>query len=92
MVLSCNNTNTVSFINTGGVELFQISKDKTYDSVYIKDNNSVAVSSGGGDNKCIVIIDIENQKVITQLSTWIRTFMAWLLEVEQYITVQRIKE
>ena len=64
MVLSCNSTNTVSFINTGGVELFQISKDKTgpctYNTVYIKDNNSVAVSSGGGDNKCIVIIDIES--------------------------------
>ena len=96
MELSCCKANTVSFINKEGVELFQIGKDKTgsctYDSVYIKDNNSVAVSSGGGDNKCIVIIDIENQKVITQLSTWIRTFMAWLLEVEQYITVQRIKE
>ena len=72
MVLSCNSTNTVSFINTGGVELFQISKDKTgpctYNTVYIKDNNSVAVSSGGGDNKCIVIIDIESQKVMTTIS------------------------
>jgi hypothetical protein len=67
MVLSCNNTNTVSFINTGGVELFQINKDKTYDTVYIKVNNSVAVSYGGGDNKCIVIIDIENQKIITTI-------------------------
>jgi hypothetical protein len=51
MVFSCCNTNTVSFINTEGVELFQIGKDKigtcTYDTVYIKDNNSVAVSSGG---------------------------------------------
>jgi hypothetical protein len=44
-----NKANTGSFINKEGVELFQIGKDKTgsctYDSVYIKDNNSVAVSS-----------------------------------------------
>ena len=72
MVLSCNSTNTLSFINTGGVELFQISKDKTgpctHNTVYIKDNNSVAVSSGDGDNKCIAIIDIEIQKVMTTIS------------------------
>jgi hypothetical protein len=71
LVLSCNNTNTLSFINTEGVELFQISKDKTgpctYNTVYIKDNYSGAVSSGGGDNKCIVIIDIESQKVMTTI-------------------------
>ena len=69
IVLSCSSTNTVSFINTEEVELFQIGKDKTgsctYYAVYIKDNNSVAVSSGDGNNKCIVIIEIE----------WIRTFM-----------------
>jgi len=51
MVLSCYNSNTVSFINKEGIELFQIGKDKTgsdtYDTVYIKDNNSVAVSSEG---------------------------------------------
>jgi hypothetical protein len=29
MVLSCYNSNTVSFINTEGVELFQISENKT---------------------------------------------------------------
>jgi hypothetical protein len=72
MILSCNSTNTVSFNNTGGVELFQISKDKTgpctYNTVYIKDNKRVAVSSCGGDNKCIVIIDIESQKVMTTIS------------------------
>jgi hypothetical protein len=66
MVFSCSNTNTVSFINKEGVELFQIGKDKTgsntYNTVFIKDNNSVAVSSGGGDNRCISIIDIESQK------------------------------
>jgi hypothetical protein len=32
----------------------------TYNTVYIKDNNSVDVSSGDGDNKCIAIIDIES--------------------------------
>ena len=72
MVLSCNSTNIVSFINTEGVELFQISKDKTgpctYNTVDIKYNNSVAVSSGSGDNKCIVIIDIESQKAMTTIS------------------------
>jgi hypothetical protein len=51
MVLSCYNSNTVSFINKEGIELFQIGKDKTgydtYDTVYIKDNNSVDVSSEG---------------------------------------------
>ena len=72
MVISCSSTNTVSFINTGGVELFHISKEKTglctYNTVYIKDNNSVAVSSGDGNNKCIAIIDIESQKVMTTIS------------------------
>jgi hypothetical protein len=42
----------ISFINTEGVELFQIGKDKigtcTYDTVYIKENNTVAVSSEVG--------------------------------------------
>jgi WD40 repeat protein len=69
MVLSCWGTNTISFINTEGVELLQIGKDKTgsdtYDTVYIKDNNSVAVSSGKGDNQCITIIGIENKEVKT---------------------------
>ena len=59
MVLSCYKANTVSFINKEGVELFPIGKDKTgsctYDTVYIKVNNSVAVSSGGVDNRCITI-------------------------------------
>jgi hypothetical protein len=54
MIFSCCNSNTVSFINTEGVELFQIGKDNigtcTYDTVYIKENNTVAVSSGGGGN------------------------------------------
>jgi hypothetical protein len=53
ILLSCWSTNIAAFINKGGVELFQIGKDKTgsdtYDTVYIKDNNSVAVSSGIGD-------------------------------------------
>jgi hypothetical protein len=72
MVIFCSSTNTVSFINTGGVELFHISKEKTglctYNTVYIKDNNSVAVSSGDGNIKCIAIIDIESQKVMTTIS------------------------
>ena len=72
IVLSCIDTNTVSFINKEGVELFQIGKDKTgsrtYDTVYIKDNNCVAVSSGPGSNGCIAMIDIESQKVMTTIS------------------------
>ena len=73
MVLSCCITNTVNFINKDGVELFQIGTDKTgsctYDTVYIKDNNSVAVSSGWDlNNRCITIIDIENQQIMTTIS------------------------
>jgi hypothetical protein len=72
MVLSCNANDTVSFINQEGVELFQIDRDKTrsstYDTVYIKEDNSVAVSSGCGDNICINIIDIESQKIMTTIS------------------------
>ena len=48
MVFSCYSTNTVRIFTKDGVELFQICKEKTgfdtYDTVYIKDNNSVAVS------------------------------------------------
>jgi hypothetical protein len=72
MALSCYNANTVSFINKEGVELLRIGKDKTgsrtYDTVYIKDNDSVAVSSGAGKNRCIVIIDTESQKIMTIIS------------------------
>ena len=71
MVMSCCITDTVSFINTG-VELFQIGKYKigssTFDRVYIKDTNSFAESSGRGRNSCIIIIDIESQKVVTTIS------------------------
>ena len=72
MVFSCYITDTVRFINKEGIELFQIGKDKigccTYDSVYIKDNNSIGVSSGWGGKRCIAIIDIESQKVMTIIS------------------------
>jgi hypothetical protein len=51
----------LDLIDKEGAELFQISTDKTgsyaYDTVYIKDNNSVAVSSGGGDSRCITQVD-----------------------------------
>jgi hypothetical protein len=54
------------------LELFQLGKDKTgcctFNTVFIKDNNSVAVSSGGGNNKCITLIDIESQEVMTTIS------------------------
>jgi protein involved in ribonucleotide reduction len=49
MVFSCISSSTVRFINKEGIESFQLSKDETgsVDTVYIKDTNSVAVSSGG---------------------------------------------
>ena len=72
MVFSCISSDTVAFINKEGIKSFQIGKDKTgfstYDTVYIKDTNSVAVSSGGGGKRCITIIDIESQKVMTTIS------------------------
>ena len=72
MLFSSYDTNIVRFINKDGVELFQIGKDKTgcctYDTVYIKDNNNVAVSFGGGDKRCITILDIENKKVVTNIA------------------------
>ena len=61
-VVSCWDSDTISFIHKDGVISFQIYKYKTgyniYDTVYIKDNNSVALSSGFGRDKCITIIDI----------------------------------
>ena len=72
MAFSCWGTNTVGFINKEGVELFQIGRDKTgsrtYDIAYIKDNNSVAVSSGYDNSRCITIIDIERKEVLTIIS------------------------
>ena len=72
MVLSCYNPSTVRFINKEGIESFQIGKDKTgssiYDTVYITDDNAVAVSSGWGSNRCITIIDIENKEGMTTIS------------------------
>ena len=72
MVFSCYNSSTVRFINKEGIESFSIGKDKTgtgtFDTVYIKDNNSVAVSSGDGGKICITIIDIESQEVMTTIS------------------------
>jgi hypothetical protein len=72
MVLSSWSTNTVTFINKDGEELFQIDNDQTgsdtYDTVYIKGKNSVAVSSGIGNKQCITIIDIERKEVMTTIS------------------------
>jgi hypothetical protein len=66
IAFSCCNTKTVRFINKEGAEFVQI-KQETYDTVYIKDNNNVAVSSGGGSNSCITIIEIESKKVMTTI-------------------------
>jgi hypothetical protein len=71
MVFSCDNVDTVGFNNKEGVGLYQIGKDKagacTFDTVYIKYNNSVAVSSGWGVNKCITIMDIKSKNVKTTI-------------------------
>ena len=72
MVLSSYHDSIVRFINNDGVELFQIGKGKTgsdtYDTVYVKDNNNVAVSSGGLGNRFLTIIDIEKREVKTTIS------------------------
>jgi WD40 repeat protein len=67
MVFSSISINTVRFINKEGIESFQLDKDETgtVDTVYIKDTNNVAVSSGYASARCITIIDIESQKVMT---------------------------
>jgi hypothetical protein len=76
MVFSSSSSNTVIFISKYGVELFQIVKDKTgsctYDTVYIKDNNTIAVSLGYGVNNCIIIIDIESKRVMTTIPMAVR--------------------
>ena len=72
MVFSCYNTDIVRFMDKDGIELFEIGKGKTgyysYDTVYIKDNNSVAVSSSDESNSRITIIDLESQEVMTTIS------------------------
>ena len=71
MVFSCFKEHIVTFLNKEGVELFQIGKDKTgsstFDTLYIKEDNSVAVSCGDVGNKCIAIIDIEKKDVMTTI-------------------------
>jgi hypothetical protein len=72
MVFSCGSKNILTFLNKEGVELFQMGKGKigscTFDTFYIKEDNSVAVSSGFGAKRCITIIDIESKNVITTIS------------------------
>jgi len=72
MVFSCYGKDIVTFLNKEGVELFQICKDKTgsptYDTLYIKEDNGVAVSCGGEGKRCITIIDIESKIVMTTIS------------------------
>jgi DNA polymerase III psi subunit len=71
-VYSCWENNTVGFINKEGIEFYQIGKDKTgsgtYDTVYINDSNTIAVSSGREYNRYITIIDIESKEVMTSIS------------------------
>jgi hypothetical protein len=71
MVFSCREKIIVTFLNKEGVELFQIGKDKigfrTYDALYIKEDNGVAVSSGLYAKPYITLIDIESQKVMTTI-------------------------
>ena len=71
MVYTCYHSSVVRFINKEGIQLFQIGRDKTgsntYDTVYIKDTNNVAVSSGRGHNRCIAIIDVKSKEVMTTI-------------------------
>jgi hypothetical protein len=71
MVFSCF-IKHITFWNKEGVEIIKIGKDKTgartHDTLYIKVDNIVAVSSGRGTNRCITIIDIESKKVMTTIS------------------------
>jgi hypothetical protein len=71
MVFSCCNKDILTFLNKEGVELFQIGKDKTgsstFDALYMKEDNSVAVSCGDAGNRCIAIIDIEKKDVVTTI-------------------------
>ena len=72
MVFSCFIKHIITFWNKEGVEIIKIGKDKTgartHDTLYIKEDNSVAVSSGLSANRCITIIDIESKKVMTTIS------------------------
>jgi hypothetical protein len=72
MLLSCYKKDILTFLNKEGVELFQMGKGKigssTYDTLYIKEDNSVAVSSGIEGKGCIAIINIENKKVMATIS------------------------
>jgi hypothetical protein len=72
MVFSCYGKHIATFLNKEGVELFQIGKDKTgsftHDTLYIKEDNSVAVSSGLDSKRCITIIGIESKKVMATIS------------------------
>jgi hypothetical protein len=50
----------------------------TYDTVYIKDNNAIAVSLGYGVNNCITIIDIEQYNAV-QVKNSLRELYPWCL-------------
>jgi hypothetical protein len=71
LVFSCYGKHIATFLNKEGVELFQIGKDKTgsftFDTLCIKEDNSVAVSSGLDSKRCITIIGIESKKVSFRL-------------------------
>jgi hypothetical protein len=70
MVFSCSDYRTVWFLDKDGVELFQIGQDKIgcrpFNTVYIKEYNSIAVSSL--EDKYLTMIDIESQEVTTTIS------------------------
>jgi hypothetical protein len=72
MVFSCYKNDILTFLNKEGVKLFQMGKGKigscTYDTLYIKEDNNLAVSSGVEDKRCIAIINIENKKVMATIS------------------------
>ena len=72
MVFSCIRKHIITFGNKERVEIIKVGKDRigsrTHDTLYIREDNSVAVSSGLNANRCITIIDIESKKVMTTIS------------------------
>jgi hypothetical protein len=64
----------VTHISVNDITYGLMGKDKigscTYDTLYIKEDNSVAVSSGVEDKRCITIINIENKKVMATISMY----------------------
>ncbi|XP_063399383.1 uncharacterized protein LOC134684016 [Mytilus trossulus] len=66
---SSNNRNsTLTVLNANGSVNFNVQLPPSFDVAYIKENNSLAVSTGGAGEKCIYIIDMQNQNIKKTIS------------------------